>query len=475
MIVFVTGKSPVSNPVRAVVHQLIEQKIPFFGWEEQRLPAEIPEDLEMFDAAIVDADILRAAQPGLRARLEKYALTKYLYILRPEFAAMDLAGCETAIELDINMLAAEAGLAPAEIIPLDDATIIAGSIARTRDWWQGHAPCLNEYHLHHIESALAVENTPFSPAGWSREIDAAFEEILHLVSADGCHDQLGAVSLLGEYAKRTGRDDVVPKMLAVVDKILADRPRTPEGFLSMGGSRRDPLYFAGLGTPLWGRNTFTVLGRTLVTNELFHFYGGVFAACAAAGRPELLDEGLRIMRHIDRVHRDPADGLFFHASRGGVPVGEKWGRGNTHALLGAFYMLRRFPGMDVSSRAEILAFLDRTGRGLIGVQAPSGLFRNVLDRPESSEETSCTVLVLYIYSWCVNRGYLAEKVYRPMLLRARDAVRRKFWHGLGSGNCVGTFPALRNPGFYLRRRMHGYVMPLIVPALLESARLQERR
>ena len=187
----------------------------------------------------------------------------------------------------------------------------------------------------------------------------------------------------------------------------------------------------------------------------------------------MLDEALRIMEHIDRFHRD-RDGLLYHASRFGKVIGGKWGRGNTHALLGAFYMLRRHPNMPEDIRKKVLSFIDRSGDGLLKVQSPGGLWRNVLDESDSCEETSCSVLITYIYSWCVNKGYLPADKYVPMLLKSRQALKRKFWHGIGSGNCRGSFPALENPGYYRRRSMHGYVMPLIAPALLESARLQER-
>ena len=134
-------------------------------------------------------------------------------------------------------------------------------------------------------------------------------------------------------------------------------------------------------------------------------------------------------------------------------------------------MLRRYPEMPEACRRKITAFLEKSGLALQRVQAPSGLWHNLLDDPSSPEETSCSVLITCIYSWCVNRGLLDRETFLPMIARARRALKRKFWHGFGSGNCIGTMPAWNNPGYYRRRRMHAYAMPLIAPALLESSKV----
>ncbi|MDD3155391.1 MAG: hypothetical protein PHS41_11030 [Victivallaceae bacterium] len=53
MILFITKNSPDSELVRAVVHQLLEQKILFRGWSEQTVSTCVPDDLEMYPAALL--------------------------------------------------------------------------------------------------------------------------------------------------------------------------------------------------------------------------------------------------------------------------------------------------------------------------------------------------------------------------------------------------------------------------------------
>ena len=472
MIIFLTRQQATDLPVRVPVHQLLELKIPFIGWQEQRLPDKIPADLEKYDALLIDDAILREAAEEDRKRLEDYARCKYVHIIPASYNKEHPFVCEQVCEVAFNMFAAEAHLEPQEIPPLPDHVILSGFIERAEEFWNQKISIINEYHLHYLEGALALENTFFAPRCWSEKIDCALEQIFLRLSPHGTHDQLCGASLMKLYADRSGRRDVIKKFSRIMDQVAKIRPRTPEGFLSMGGDISDPLFFKGMDTPFFGCSSFTIEGRDLVTNELFHFYGGIFAAYAAAGHPDYLQEAVRIMDHLDRIHRDK-DGLLFHASRNGEAIGEKWGRGNTHALLGAFYMLKRHPEMPGAVRRKILCFLDKTGRALQKVQAPSGLWHNVLNHPETPEETSCSVIITYIYSWCVNRGLLSRTFYWPMLMKARMALKRKFWHGFGSGNCIGSFPAYKNPNYYYSRRIHCYVMPLIAPALIESGRLEK--
>ena len=76
MIALITAKDPAGQPVRMVVHQLIEQGILFDSWESQTPLTAIPEDLSPFDGMIVDEDILRYISSAARKKLEKFALQK---------------------------------------------------------------------------------------------------------------------------------------------------------------------------------------------------------------------------------------------------------------------------------------------------------------------------------------------------------------------------------------------------------------
>ena len=257
MIALITAKDPTDQAVVALIHQLIEQEIRFNAWETQKLSAEIPENLDSFDAAVIGEEVLRKVSAADRAKLEKYASEKYVWILKDDCSTIDRTLLEQNMEVDINMFASVAGLKSEKLPPLSDKIIIDGFIEQAERFWSVKKVRVNEYSLHFLEGGLALLDTPYAPAGWEEKTEAAFQEICGLLNVDGNHDQLGAASLLNEYALRTGKSEIRQKMFDVVDKILEKRPRTPEGLLAMGGDKDDPLFFNGINTMWFGNNGYT--------------------------------------------------------------------------------------------------------------------------------------------------------------------------------------------------------------------------
>ena len=105
MIALITAKDPTDQAVVALIHQLIEQEIRFNAWETQTLSPEIPENLDSFDAVVIGEEILRQASAADRAKLEKYASQKYVWILKDDCSTIDRTMLEQSMEVDINMFA----------------------------------------------------------------------------------------------------------------------------------------------------------------------------------------------------------------------------------------------------------------------------------------------------------------------------------------------------------------------------------
>jgi rhamnogalacturonyl hydrolase YesR len=240
-----------------------------------------------------------------------------------------------------------------------------------------------------------------------------------------------------------------------------------DGMLSMSGWPDDPLFFKRKDSIFYGSTRATTCWRDLHLNEQLHYFGAAFPALSmATGNMQFLNEAIKLLEHIDSVHRDPADGLLRHASRRGKVIGEKWGRGITHALLGAFYMLELAPDLPENIRQKAISFIDKTGSGLLKFQSERGLWRNVIDHPETAEEMSCSVLISWIFARGIRKGYFDKEKYREMLLRAENALTSGIWRGMGCGNCRATYPG-PNVQFYVRRPLHMQFLPLIIPALNE--------
>ncbi|RHP33516.1 glycoside hydrolase family 88 protein [Lachnotalea sp. AF33-28] len=118
---------------------------------------------------------------------------------------------------------------------------------------------------------------------------------------------------------------------------------------------------------------------------------------------------LQIMSHIYDVHY-------------GLQTKVPWGRGNGWVLFSTTELLAVLPE-DHPDYPEILAFFREMCSGVLRLQGPEGMWRQVLTFPDSYKETSCTAMFLYAFSRGVRYGWLTD----PALYR--EAVN-KGWKAL---------------------------------------------
>ena len=164
-------------------------------------------------------------------------------------------------------------------------------------------------------------------------------------------------------------------------------------------------------------------------------------AYRATGDREYLDRMARTMTvYLDSLQQP--NGLFFHGA--GSPF--FWGRGNGWAAAGMTELLRSLPA-DHPQRAAILSSYRKMMATLLRNQAPSGLWRQLVDKPELWEESSGSAMFAFAMITGVKEGWLAANEYGPAARRA--------WLGLvdqldANANvqhvCVGTGKAATEPG-----------------------------
>ena len=166
---------------------------------------------------------------------------------------------------------------------------------------------------------------------------------------------------------------------------------------------------------------------------------------APAGTRKYLDRAaLTMCAYFDRMQE--SNGLFFH--------GEKahffWGRGNGWMAAGSAELLRSLPESH-PQRERILAGYRKMMDGLLATQAEDGMWRQLIDKPESWPETSGTAMFTFAMVTGVKNGWLEEKTYGPAARKAWLALV-----GLLDENanlrevCVGTNKGV-DEAFYLAR------------------------
>jgi unsaturated rhamnogalacturonyl hydrolase len=139
-------------------------------------------------------------------------------------------------------------------------------------------------------------------------------------------------------------------------------------------------------------------------------------AYRATGDTKYLDRAaLEMSLYLDNLQQP--NGLFYHAPD--VPF--FWGRGNGWVAAGMAELLRSLP-QSHPRRARILSAYTKMMAALLQYQGSDGVWRQLIDRPESWQETSSTGMFAFAMVTGVKNGWLDEKTYA--------AAARRAWLGL---------------------------------------------
>jgi unsaturated rhamnogalacturonyl hydrolase len=160
---------------------------------------------------------------------------------------------------------------------------------------------------------------------------------------------------------------------------------------------------------------------------------------ALTGERHYLDDAIRQVVGFHRHLFDARAGLMAHNwySDTGRPGVAFWGRANGWALMAQAELLDHLPAGD-RSRDTVLALFRRHVAGLARYQDTTGLWHQLLDRPDSYLETSASAM----FTWAIARG-----VERGWLDPAYASVARRGWRGVLTrirpdgrieGTCTGT-------------------------------------
>lgn len=150
-----------------------------------------------------------------------------------------------------------------------------------------------------------------------------------------------------------------------------------------------------------------------------------------------------------------------------------WGRANGWAILTLCEVIDAINAIDdngkngqqassfASYKAELLLLLREHIEGLCALQDKTGFWHQLLDRPDTYFETSCTAIYTYCISHAVCEGWVNAETYGAQAFLAWNALQTKVnEQGQVEGTCVGTGMGF-DPAFYAYRpthkmAMHGY-------------------
>ncbi len=153
---------------------------------------------------------------------------------------------------------------------------------------------------------------------------------------------------------------------------------------------------------------------------------------------------LEIDTYIQKLQQP--NGLFFH----GPDAHFFWGRGNGWVAAGIAEVLSELPESNPHYNAIKEGYL-KMMKTLAESQTEDGMWRQLIDHPESFEETSSTAMFGYAMSVGVKLGLLPEEPYKSAYMKAWE---RLFGYLNDEGKirevCVGTGQS-QDVNFYLTR------------------------
>jgi unsaturated rhamnogalacturonyl hydrolase len=249
------------------------------------------------------------------------------------------------------------------------------------------------------------------------------------------------------FAKQTGDKELVKKLAQRFEPLFGARdtliPKPDHVDYTVFGSVPLELYMQtkdkrylqvgqGIADKQWGppegprvkpeSHEFYNKGLTWQTrmwiDDMFMITAVQAQAYRATGDKKYIERAAKEMVvYLDSLQKP--NGLFYHAPD--VPY--FWGRGDGWMAVGMAELLRSLP-KDNPNHERIMKGYKTMMASLLKYQAESGMWRQLIDDPESWPETSCTGMFTFAMITGVKNGWLDAATYGP--------AARKGWLGLVS-------------------------------------------
>ena len=276
-------------------------------------------------------------------------------------------------------------------------------------------------------------------------------------------DDVGALCMSFLKAKNMGSKVDYGQLIDICGTFVTEKEyRLKDGTLARGGPD--------------GKGGMKVrpLANTLWLDDLFMGVPTIALMGKYTGKSTYYDDAANQVLQFSRRMFNPALGIYMHGYVEGLRDHPEmhWARANGWAVMSMVEILEVLPKHHKHYNA-VLAQLRAHIKGLASYQTRDGFWRQLIDRPDTYQETSATAIYTYAIARAVNRGYVDAQMYGPMVNLAWNAVASKVAaNGQIEGICVGTGMAF-DPAFYSYRptsvkAAHGYG-----PALLAGAEIIE--
>lgn len=149
---------------------------------------------------------------------------------------------------------------------------------------------------------------------------------------------------------------------------------------------------------------------------------------------------------------DKEANLYMHANYSQRPDIKLpyWSRANGWGIWATTEVLKALPTNHPQYKAILKHFQIHVA-SLAKLQAPSGFWKNVLNRPDSKEEVSGTAIFTLAMARGIRLGWLSKEKYYPVVQKAWDALRTRIdSDGTVHDICMGTMCS-EDVDYYMNR------------------------
>ena len=271
-------------------------------------------------------------------------------------------------------------------------------------------------------SAYASKNYDFIFSNldyFKKQYDAGNQRVEYRpVFRIGSLDDCGAMSagLLDVYAS-SKKKEYMDYLNRVGDHILNKQSRFPDGTLARNSPRK----------------------MTLWADDLYMSVPFLARMGKLTGDKKYFDFAIKQVENFNRYIYDPTTGLYLHAfyndaNTNGVA---RWGRCNGWVALAQADLISNLPA-NHPKRAELIQLLLRQIIGFSRYQDISGMWHQLLDKPDSYEESSVTAMFVYTVAKAVNEGWISPR-YISIAQNGWEALSKKVTaDGQVPDICIGT-------------------------------------
>lgn len=242
-------------------------------------------------------------------------------------------------------------------------------------------------------------------------------------------DNLDAIGTIGmnlcDYYIMTNDSSALPIISALTDAALNNIPRFDDG-------------------------TFYRL-NTMWADDIYMSCPFLIRAARVLHRPEYYDEVIRQIRGFKKKLWIEEEKLFSHIYFPDTKLPNRipWGRGNGWMALTLTEIIRFLPE-SYSEKQEIIALFQEFCEGILKtLDEEKNIFHQVLNRPESYEETSCSAIFIIAFI----RGYqygLLDKKYVQAAKKVWNALTELAIDDIGNVHnvCMGSGCSMENEYYF---------------------------